>query len=72
MKVELDKKGLMFLVSGIRPHSKETDHWKIKSRGHIEDGGWRWNFDIIKNLDELELWDLYSFCRQSWEEDIKK
>lgn len=72
MNVELDKKGLLYLVNGIVPHSDSENHWIVKNRGAMNVNDiWAWDFDILQKLNEQELYDIYEFCRDSWKKENK-
>lgn len=68
MLVELDKKGLIDLVSGSSPHYDLFEHPTVKKCGTFNGsyGSWSWHLHELKELSEVELYKLYIMCSDSW------
>lgn len=71
MIVDLDKEGLVRLVMGTAPSYEVMDMVNPifgKYVGGFHDK-WAWNrSELIKFSDE-GLWDLYVFCKESWNQE---
>lgn len=68
MIVDLDRKDIISLLTGIQPNYSVMD--KIpKEFGYYVDwfNIWRWN-DISENMSysDEQLYDLYLMCKNSW------
>ena len=68
MIVDLDRKDIISLLTGIKPNHSVMD--KIPEElGYYVDGFniWRWN-DISENVSysDEQLYDLYLMCKNSW------
>ena len=68
MNFDLDKKDLISLVKGTHPHYDVFEHKLVKRCGNYTGGmsdRWSWNYNI-SDLTEVELFDLYTTCKNSW------
>jgi len=69
MKVELDRDDLVNLVKGVYPSYEIMDIEVIKMNGRYVGGfhdKWVWNEKFDNHLTEIDLWDMYILCRDSW------
>lgn len=69
MKEVLDKEDLIAMVKGIEPYYNVFDHSLIKNCGKYIGGfcdRWEWDLDKLEKLDNRDLYNLYSICKQSW------
>lgn len=69
MKVDLDKKDLIYLIKGIKPEI--SIHKKLKDFGEMweynSENSWQWNFYKLNQLTEESLFEIYELCKNSWE-----
>lgn len=75
MKVELDKKDLKSLVTGIEPYYSLFEHPLVKRCGSYCGGfveKWSWKDYELDKLTEDELYCLYSICKESWKDSKDK
>ena len=67
MKVELDKKDLIALVSGTSPYYDAFEIPLVKQNGYFIGGHVdKWSWNSLKELTEEQLWELYNICKDSW------
>ena len=67
MKIELDRKGLEILVKGSQPYYNEFNNQLVKKAGHSYSGQYgKTSWDNLDSLTEVELYEVYLICRNSW------
>lgn len=59
MKVEIDKKDLVRLISGITYFPEYNMMIPYIQKGLIDGKNLRWNITMLSFLDEAYLWELY-------------
>lgn len=69
MNIELDKKGFVDLLMGASPHYDLFENELVKKCGNYNGsyGTWSWNTDKLLECSEIELYNLYKLCKNSWE-----
>ena len=69
MKVDLEKKDLIHLVTGISPYYSLFEELTASGAG-VYCGGfsehWEWNKPKLEKMSEEKLFELYGRCKDSW------
>lgn len=63
MKVELDKIGMIHLVTGTYPTHDMQEILEKRNLGYSENDVWCWDKDELKKLDNPQLYTLYKELR---------
>ena len=68
MKIDLEKKSLIDLVSGTSPNYELFENPLVKLCGRFNGsyGTWHWNEYELEKCSETQLYGLYKLCRKSW------
>lgn len=78
MIITVDKNDLLILVSSIKPNIEiKEDSQKVytlKLYGDFSEDGsdsWVWNKEKLTKLNEEELYELYTICKESWIDPVE-
>ena len=63
MKVELDKTGMVHLVSGTYPSHDMQEALQNRNLGYRENDVWHWDSEELRKLDNPQLYTLYKELR---------
>lgn len=63
MKVELDKTGMVHLVSGTYPSHDMQEALQNRNLGYRENDVWHWDSEELRKLDNQQLYTLYKELR---------
>lgn len=71
MQVDLDKKDLICLLTGIAPNYSHIEDPLLnqcgKYIGGMEDN-WQWDAVKLHEQTSSMLWKMYKICKKSWED----
>lgn len=63
MKIDLDKKGMVHLVSGVYPSADIHCRLSEKNFGYEVGDSWYWNEQKLREMDDMQLYMLYRELR---------
>jgi hypothetical protein len=65
-KIALDRVDLISMAKGMKPHHEISELMDI---GHFDSNAeWKWNWDAFKDLSDIDIYNIYIMCKNSWKE----
>lgn len=66
-KIKLDRLDLISMAKGIVPNPSIMDDYPIYKLGsYLDNQGWQWNWDAFNDLSEIDIYNIYVMCKNSW------
>ena len=66
-KITLDRIDLISMAKGMKPNDNIPELIYLGSFNR--DGEWQWSYDAFEDLTDIEIYNVYTKCKNSWKRD---